>query len=192
MALNDNPTLMYSLVIDRTEEDVIRLRELCKLSWDTMLDEQKDEYLNGALRPMRDRNEEICRNQDGEILYFPKNGQRGSYNASDLNRVGQVLSYLQNRLADYGFSVQVTGKTDWAFGEDPDPDDISRYLADIQIIHDSVPVLPSYTPSAPESLECLTPETANDIEKILIDVNKYLNAIDVSWIYSGEVNSGEV
>ena len=48
------------------------------------------------------------------------------------------------------------------------------------------------TPPVPESIEGLTWQKANDIEQILFDINALLNNMENSFVYSGEVYSGEV
>ena len=58
-------------------------------------------------------------------------------------------------------------------------------------LREAIAVLPG-TPPVPESIEGLTWQKANDIEQILFDINALLNNMESSFVYSGEVYSGEV
>ena len=54
-----------------------------------------------------------------------------------------------------------------------------------------IAVLPT-TPDKPDSMELLDHIKANNIEKILVDINKLLKNMPSAWVYSGEVECGEV
>ena len=50
----------------------------------------------------------------------------------------------------------------------------------------------SNTPDVPADMESFTYQEANNIEKILLDIDTLLTGIEQSWFYSGDVYSGEV
>jgi hypothetical protein len=54
-----------------------------------------------------------------------------------------------------------------------------------------LPLYPT-TPKAPTTKKKLDYLVANDIEKILSDVDRQLSAINQSWYYAGDVFTGEV
>lgn len=112
----------------------------------------------------------------------------GYYNASDLNRVGHNVTYLAGLLGGYGYAVTVTGRTDWAVGEIPSKADMDAYLADVAALKaalcGSVPL--------PDGMSKLTAEGANNIERLLCEVERNINRMIASWHYCGELYAGEV
>ena len=115
----------------------------------------------------------------------------GYYNASDLNRVEEAFSYLQNKMnGEYGFNLALTIKT-WARDGNITEANIEAYRQNVVTIRNALTVT-SATPQAPESMNKLTAKQANDIEKILQAVEVLLDNISAAWFYSGEIYSGEV
>lgn len=115
----------------------------------------------------------------------------GAYGKTDLNRVASAMAYLSQRFASAGYSVPVSSPTDWANGDIPRKDDLNAYLEDLRRIRAALTAMDT-TPAAPESMDYLTWAKANDIEKILVDVDDALGRLLLSPFYSGEIYSGEV
>ena len=115
----------------------------------------------------------------------------GAYGKTDLNRVASAMAYLSQRFASAGYSVPVSSPTDWANGDIPRKDDLDTYLDDLRRIRAALAVMDT-TPAAPGSMDYLTWAKANDIEKILVDVDDALGRLLMSPFYSGEIYSGEV
>lgn len=115
----------------------------------------------------------------------------GAYGKTDLNRVASAMSYLSQRFASAGYSVPISSPADWDNGDIPRKDDLDTYLDDLRRIRAALAVMDT-TPSAPESMDYLTWAKANDIEKILVDVDDALGRLLLSPFYSGEIYSGEV
>ena len=153
-----------TLVTDRTEADVSRYSELRDKGWAEMTTAERAEWVAGM---------------------------KGAYNASDLNRVASAMSYLSQRFASAGYSVPVSSPTDWANGDIPTNGDLDTYLDDLRRIRAALAVMDT-TPAAPGSMDYLTRAKANDIEKILVDVDDALGRLLLSPFYSGEIYSGEV
>lgn len=163
-------TLYYSLhlVTDRTQADVARAKYLTGL-WDpeqgwTGTPEELAEWLGGL---------------------------KGAYNASDLNRVGAAVRYVSDRLTGCGYLVQVAPKTDWTVADIPTAAQLAAYLADVAELRGKLAVLPT-TPETPVDMIGLTYTEANDIEKILEDVDRLITLMMQSYYYSGELFAGEV
>lgn len=117
---------------------------------------------------------------------------KGSYNYTDMNRVGQAIIYLRDRLRDdAGTSVQVAPKTDWANGDIPNLKQATQYISDVKNIRAAF-ILPEDTPQAPESLTGLTYYQANNIEMIFRNLDKTIETLKITLITSDEVFSGEV
>ena len=98
------------------------------------------------------------------------NGLRGAYNASDLNRVSIAMHYLQDRFHEYGYTVAVHSRMDWTVSDIPTQEEMNTYLTDLSSLRSTFEVLKD-TPAVPDTMEGLTVDAANDIEKILVNIN---------------------
>ncbi len=116
---------------------------------------------------------------------------KGAYNASDLNRVGNAISYLATLISGYGYAVSVNPKTDWANTDIPTTEQMTAYLDDVAAIRAAIAQLPN-TPQAPSDAENLTFAEANAIEQIMVDVEIVINRMVNSFVYSGQTYSGVV
>ena len=116
---------------------------------------------------------------------------KGAYNASDLNRVGAAVAYVAGRLNGYGYAVTVNPKQDWTGSDIPTAGQMAAYLGDVAALRGAISVMAS-TPPTPDSVNNLTWKEANDIEKILVDVDELLTRMAAAWFYSGDLYAGEV
>jgi hypothetical protein len=105
----------------------------------------------------------------------------GYYNATDLNRVGGAVQYLADLLASHGYAVSVSPKTDWAIADIPTPAQMAAYLADVEAIKDKF----YGTAPLPGAMDDLTAEGANNIERLLLEVEDAIRrmaaTIDLGW-----------
>lgn len=112
------------------------------------------------------------------------------YSLEDINRVGTDVQHLSDLLNGYGYSVTVNPKTDWAQTDAPDrpnQTDMTTYLADVAAIK-----MAFYgTQTIPAVMDKMFPEDANNIEKLLVEVEGYINNMVAAFWYSGEIYSGE-
>lgn len=116
---------------------------------------------------------------------------KGAYNASDLNRVGAAVAYVAGRLNGYGYAVTVSPKLDWTVSDIPTAGQMAAYLRDVAALRAALTVAAD-TPEVPENMDRLTWKEANDIEKILTDVDELLTRMAAAWFYSGDLYAGEV
>ena len=116
---------------------------------------------------------------------------KGTYNASDLNRVGAAMNYVAARLRKQGYDQHISPKTDWMDGEWVTPADEAVYLGDLAELRNQF-ALYETTPEVPPDIEKLNYIEANNIEQILVDIDALLTNIAAGWLYSGEIYSGEV
>lgn len=150
-------TIIDTLVTDRTQADVERVRELASKGFAAMTAAEQAEWLAGM---------------------------KGAYNASDLNRVVTALNYLAGRLgAICGRSITWTAKTDWAVTDIATASQAAEYRQHIQDIRDALSY-PAGTPDAPE-LNRLTYTGANDIERILALCEELIDNITKAFRYTG-------
>ena len=124
---------------------------------------------------------------------------KGSYKASDLNRVGAAMNYVADRLKAQGYDPHISPKTDWKDGDWVTPAAQAVYLGDLAELRKQFTMLES-TPEVPPRIlatainsgDGLTYVWANNIEQILMDIDVLLTNIAAGWLYSGEIYSGEV
>ena len=125
--------------------------------------------------------------------------EKGTYNASDLNRVGSAMKYLADRLKSAGYAPHISPKTDWKDDEWVDLTAQAIYLGDLSELRKQFAMMES-TPEVPPRLlatgintnDGLTYTWANDIEKILEDVDYLLTKSIQSRFFSGDLFCGEV
>ncbi len=160
-------TIIYyglHLITDRTQHDVDRVNVLAKKGWENMTPEERSEW---------------------EI------GLKGSYNTSDLNRVQSAVRYLRDRFAEVGYFVALSDPKTWTKQDVPTQADMVEYLADVRAIRGVLTLLTT-TPPVPETMIGLTYTKANDIEQILLDVDRLLSNTIASFVYSGDIFGGEL
>lgn len=157
-----------SLITDRTPADYERFEYLRNKGYANMTAEEQAEWDSGTMK--------------------------GAYNKADLNRVGECLNYLHNRLKDAGYiTAQTTfsAKTNWTVTSIPTAADLTYYLFCVSSIRGALAVWKS-TPPAPTDTGALSIEEANNIEKILIDVEILINNMLAARLYCGDVYAGEI
>ena len=155
---------MLNLITDRTQADVERVRQLAQKGFGNMTAAEKTEWASDL---------------------------KGAYNASDLNRVGAAVAYVAGRLTGYGYAVSVSPRQDWQVTDIPTQESMTAYLADVAALRAALTVAAG-TPEVPEDMDRLTWKEANDIEKILVDVDELLTRMAAAWFYSGDLYAGEV
>lgn len=114
-------------------------------------------------------------------------GLKGCYNISDLNRVEGAVQYLSDLLNSYGYTNTVNTKT-WQDGEFLTPTQIVRYLNNLDILKNAYFVNPKI-PVTPTSYKSI--QQANDIEKILSNIEKIITGMEQSFIHCGVPKCGQ-
>lgn len=125
--------------------------------------------------------------------------EKGTYNASDLNRVGAAMVYVADRLHSAGYDPHISPKIDWKDDEWVTNEEQTAYLGDLSELRKQLAMMKT-TPEVPPRLlatgintnDGLTYTWANDIEKILEDVDYLLTKSIQSRFFSGDIFSGEV
>ena len=113
------------------------------------------------------------------------------YNAADLNRVGAAVNYIAERFTAQGYGVIVHTKTDWTEKDIPTAAELETYRQNIASLRGLIAVMKS-TPETPASMTALDYIKANDIERILLDLDTLLTNAALAWYQSGEIYAGEV
>lgn len=150
-------TIIDTLVTNRTQADVERVKALAAKGFSAMTADERVEWLAGM---------------------------KGAYNAADLNRVGTALNYLAGRLGPIcGKIITWTAKTDWAVTDIITASQAETYRQQIQDIRDAL-AYPAGTPDAPQ-MKRLTYTGANDIERILTICEELIVNVAKSFRHTG-------
>lgn len=115
----------------------------------------------------------------------------GHYETTDLNRVGQAMQYVAARLRSCGWDVKVSPRTDWVWTDNVTPTEAQRYLGNLRKIRTALALFKT-TPQLPEGARPFNVQEANDIEKILLDVEDMVQRTIDGYFYSGDLYAGEV
>ena len=114
-------------------------------------------------------------------------GLKGAYNVSDLNRVGHNVAYLAELLGGYGYSVTVSPKVNWQINDIPSVEDMDAYLSDVETLKAAF----YGTTPLPESMNKLSYIDANNIEKLLLEIETYINRMVTGFRKCGTFKSGQ-
>lgn len=117
-------------------------------------------------------------------------GSGAFYNASDLNRVGDAVRYLAKRFTDYGYAVAVSPKADWSESDTPTASQMETYRLNIAHLRAVIAIMAS-TPETPETMRALNYVKANNIERILQDLDALIANMEQAWFFSGNLYAGE-
>lgn len=112
------------------------------------------------------------------------------YHATDLNRVEAACADLYQRFTDYGYAVTVSPKADWSESDTPTTGQMETYRLNIAHLRAVIAIMAS-TPKTPETMRFLDYLKANDIERILQDLNTLITNMEQAWFFSGDLYAGE-
>lgn len=158
--------MLSNLITDRTQADFERWRILRDKGFEAMTEEERAEFT-------------------GDM--------KGAYNASDLNRVGEALNYLKDRLtaAGYLLGIEFEAREDWAENEIPTGEEFTAYLGAVETIRAAL-ARTEATPRTPADVGGLDIQGANDIEKILLEVEGQINKMLSARFFLGDLFCGEL
>lgn len=161
-----------NLITDRTSQDVERWKTLRDKGWFGMDTLERQEWM-------------------GEIVSTPS-ATKGMYTHRDLNRVESAVERLATKFGERGYDVSdIVVKTNWTYSDTFRDTDMVRYLGNISKLRSFFPVYTD-TPSVPSIDDKFNYKLANDIEKILIDVETIFLGLGNSQYYCGEIFAGEI
>ena len=114
---------------------------------------------------------------------------KGYHNYTDLNRIESACRYLADLLTSYGYSVQITTKTDWTISDMRYASEMERIRQNVGKIKEAYYSLPT-TPPLPNTLNKITWQKANDIEEILAHIDLLIKNMEASFLFCGTFSSG--
>lgn len=183
---------METLVTDRTRANVSRVLNLMQqIANQTATQDEIDEFLANRYEAIA-VSDGVVAVSDGVIgVLTTTDTWKGAYNYTDLNRVGAAVTRITERLASAGIYIATVGKSDWTEEDCNNVEALDYYLKDISLVRGAIAVT-SDTPPVPDDLQGLYWWEANNIEKILEDVDYLITNMMQAWYYSGDLYSGEV
>lgn len=119
----------------------------------------RDEIRLNYLRRLMDKGWNNLSDQEKDAWYG-EDATSGAYNYTDLNRVESAVAEIAALLG-----LKLTTKTDWGMWDIPTQSQMNRYLNNVRSIRNAHPS--SEYPPLPDSMNNLTLEGANNIEKTL-------------------------
>ena len=155
--------IMKTLVTDRTQADVNYAESLYKKLLGDLTEQEKADFNAGL---------------------------KGSYKASDLNRVGTALITIRDRLRTHGIDVPAEVREDYAADEVLDKAVMDSYIESANAVHDAVE---NSALQPPAEIDGLDWEGANNIERAIIAVDDVLESREIGWIYAdAELYAGDM
>ena len=111
----------------------------------------------------------------------------GNYDLTDLNRVGEGVAYIADRLGTYGYPVTADPKTDWTKYDKPRAAQMTAYLADLNTLKDRF----YGAGELPAAMDNIDYEDANDIERLLVEIETYINRMIAGFRKCGTFKCGQ-
>lgn len=110
--------------------------------------------------------------------------KKGYYNYNDLNRIEIWCRYLEHWINENHYYLKIDTKINWCRNDFPTVSQLERIRNNIQVLKDAYYIL-NTTPATPVTLNQMTIYKANDIERILYDIDKILIHMCNNFIYCG-------
>ena len=161
-----NKYTMPTLITDRTAADVAEVKRLMEKlrKGETLTDEERAKYLAGM---------------------------RGAYNAADMNRIGEAIRVIVEKINAERYTVSANPKTSWAMADIVRRSDWKAYLDEVKRVREML-TLSEATPRITDDMyDGIDYNGANAIEQILADTYAMIENIIANYIYSGEIYAGE-
>ena len=153
------------LITDRTLADVERWKALRDKGLQGMTAEEKAEWF-------------------GEM--------KGRYAYTDMNRVESAVDEVARKLRTLGYDVpELTVKTDWNVRSLPTRVDFERYFDNVEVLRGVFP-LSDDIPETPITGSRLDYAIANDLEKIIEEVDLMVQKIISARYYAGDIFAGDI
>lgn len=112
---------------------------------------------------------------------------KGAYNYTDLNRIEEWCEYIVTQLRNDGYSISLTTKTDWTMSDFPTQAQMERIRSNVATLKNLYNTLPN----VPTTLNKMTWQKANDIEKILDNTCNSMVGMQNWYVYSGVSHAGQ-
>lgn len=131
-----------------------------------------------------------------ELIQLAQTSYKGAYNETDMNRVTTAAEFLSDSLYTRGYVnpyVPVNpepGRDYWVKENKPTLEQSEGYVSNVKRIRETFPFVPDL-PEAPSDMQSFTFQEANNLEKILVQVESMFQWMDKSYLMAGEAMCGE-
>lgn len=189
--------LVMRLVTDRAQADVDRITALRETGWARMSAGDRAWYSAAVCRGryQADDMNRVKRAMDYMQRRLIERGYLAAYSPQTIRHQLPIFADAPDENGEYA----VTGHREWEdetwIPEDIpnrfDPRETAKFLSNVAAFRW---ILPSdeIPPPAPESMDDLTHQEANDIEKILVLADSGFTNLNLSIFFAGEIFAGEV
>lgn len=204
-------TVIDTLITDRTQADETRAEQLAAKGWAAMTTAEREEWLAG---PKGAYNATDLNRVTAAIEYL--NDKLSSYGyatgyspiiihhkvpvfaTDELGNLIMRQEEMVNGLTEETYTEILPIIEYWNEWEDktwtkedaPTASQMVQYLDNVHKLKSALK-LPFGVHHAPSDMNGLTVQEANNIEQILLDIDKMLTNIAAAWFYSGEIYAGE-
>lgn len=155
--------MMLNLITDRTQYDVDRAEYIM------------DKARTGGY-------ENLIPQEKREWL----DGFKACYDYQSYNRLEQAVLSLEDKLKAQGYQISLVTKIDWNELDMPTEANLNRILSNVNQLKDVVSIIKDL----PTSMNNITYEGANEIEKTLMDIEMYIEWMLFSFRKCGTFKSG--
>ena len=121
----------------------------------------------------------------GDVL---SQNEKGTYNASDLNRVGTAAEELRIIGIDAGYPIVGTFRTNYIKGEIPLAEEMEYYLSQVRKCRDSFFDLGIPLPHTMDGLDYIG---ANNMERVFVEIEKSIQQMQKTKRHCGSTRCGE-
>lgn len=120
---------------------------------------------------------------------FPNDNLRFSWDYRALNRTEQAMEYVDSIFKELGYYKNMKFKTDW-LNDEITRTEAQRYIENLTVLRNFI-LMPSTSPDVPTTINGMTIGRANDIEKLIFDINFVIEALRKNLTRSGVANCGQ-
>lgn len=119
-----------------------------------------------------------------------QHSNRGNYNISDLLRIEKWTIFLSELLKSYGYYVETNTRTDYNLDYIPTQEELDRIKNNVINIKKAYYSLQT-TPTITTGKKTINYVDANNIEKVLFDIDYLIKSMEQNFIKSGVARSGQ-
>ena len=152
-----------TLITDRTAEDVEYVNSL------------REKLLQGTATA-------------SEVAEWLKADLKGAYNVSDLDRVNAAVVHLHARCNKLGYRVLITPQPNWTDADTPTDEQLQSYLSNVEALREVLRI----QGNIPMDMVGFRYQEANELERILVEVDTMLKNIIASFVYCGQPYCGQI
>lgn len=126
-----------------------------------------------------------CKNPENVVGLYDKVSSQFFANA------GSGVFVAGPEVSNSSSTSEVKDPYRWYKDDVPTASEMAQYIANINVLRNVIAIFDT-TPETPKNMDLLDYIKANNIEKILTDINQLVMNMAAAWFYSGDLYCGEV